>query len=108
MFTIKELKDMKETTYKKKDGTNGVSLSLENGDHFKALGEPNATTFAGAKYPNYSIKATTKDKKEIYIRLTGNQYATLIKQSVIDRTIETNTYTNEYGEFVGVSIVEKA
>ena len=102
---------MKKSTYTKRNGETGESITLEEGDHFVALEEATTTTFAGADYPSNSIKAEytiNKKTEKGYLKLTGNQYETMVVQAPVKgKTIETNTYTNDYGHQVGLRVVEK-
>lgn len=96
---------MKETKFERKDGSEGVSYHLEVGDEVVSRFSAPRNNPSG-KYDNWSLGITTKDGKEIYVRLTGGQAKKLLNcGDLLGKTLKAVEYTNDYGTHVGIQVV---
>lgn len=102
---------MKEETYKKNDGSEGVRRTLEAGDEVRVLFKEARASNVG-KFPKFSLQVTKdletpladlKDEDKVYLELSKSQGERVNQMGLeIGDIIVGEEYENNFGTFVGV------
>lgn len=104
---------MKERIYKTKDGKDGKSYTLEDGDvvvplftqakPFGSFGKFSLLVSKNLKVPLNQVK----DEDKVYVNLTKTQGQQFNKLNIeLGQKIQAYKYTNKFGEFVSIKVIQ--